>query len=189
MLLMNDWLPSDELHILHCRLISGSHRWCWSGNHSRVWWCTSCSLDLLADGPCRTFSDGERRECGRGDSDSWLAFYSAYQLWEQEVQQRPFEEPVEEYRQPRLCLWLVYTAPPVQQSLFWPLLVRRLNLARLWVLLCFISAAAQVFGCQTAVSAPVHRSLCSGVITGGSWWAVWVAGGAEAKEESVSWQG
>lgn len=185
---MNDWLPSDDPHVLHCRLISGSHRWCWSGNHSRDWWCTSCSLDLLADGPCRTFSDGERRECGRGDSDSWLAFYSAYQLWEQEVQQWPFEEPVEECWQPRLCLWLVYTAPPVQPSLFWPLLVRRLNLTRLWVLLCFISAAAQVFGCQT-VSAPVHRSLCSGVITGGSWWVVWVAAGAGAKEESVSWQG
>lgn len=38
--------------LLGCRLISGSHRWRWSGGHSGVWWCTGCSLLVLAHAEC-----------------------------------------------------------------------------------------------------------------------------------------
>lgn len=99
--------------------------------------------------------------------------YSAYQLCEQEVQQWSLEEPAEE------C-WQLRQRPPIASrhptphQRHHPSACSALWWSGDWIIrlvtgryLALHQPRSKSFTARTAVSAPVHRPLCSGVITGG----------------------
>lgn len=95
-------------------------------------------------------------------------FDSASQLCEQEVQQWALEEPAEECWQLRQRLTMGSHHVTVQERLSGPVMVHRLSyLICHWALPRFTSPSSKSLTARTAVSAPVHRLPCSGVITGG----------------------
>lgn len=157
-------LISDSRHysrnaviLLCCRLISGSHRWCWSGSHTRVWWCTGCSLLLLARAECSAAAILGRFLLGR--PTVWTGGPTV-------VVGRSQWRSADSLDSARRLLHAIQ--PPLRHR-FGPLMV-----PGDWVIwlvtgryLALHQPRSKSSTARTAVSAPVHGPLCSGVITGG----------------------